>query len=75
MKNLLNKSKEISSKILKEHISLTLMLLSFAIFNVVGLFEILGKIKSSSPFNELFYTCVGLYFGRSYMKDKKSKEE
>lgn len=45
-------------------VSLTLMMASFTILVGVGLAQSLGKLDSTGPFLELFFTTTALYFGR-----------
>lgn len=64
------------AKAIKAEISLTLMVLSFLLIVGTGICQVLKKIDSTGPFMELFLTCCGLYFGRSWVKQgAKTKEK
>lgn len=45
-------------------ISLTLLIVTFAITSVLGVLEALEKVKSTGPFVEILLSFIALYFGR-----------
>ena len=45
-------------------VSLTLLSISFLVLLGVGFAEVLGFVKSTGPFTELFYSTCALYFSR-----------
>ena len=72
MKNTILKA----SKAIKAEISLTLMAISYVLIVGTGILQVLKKVDSTGPFMELFLTCCGLYFGRSWVKkDIKTKAD
>lgn len=66
-----------SAKAMKDEISLTLLVISFLLIVGTGILQVFKKVDSTGPFMELFLTCGGLYFGRSWVKqiDKNKSEE
>ncbi len=56
------KSKESADQ--AKSVSLTLMIISFAILSILGILQCFSVIKDIGPFMELFITTVSLYFGR-----------
>lgn len=48
----------------EKSVSLTILVYSFILLIVVGVFQVLNKVATTGPFSELFYSSVALYFGR-----------
>lgn len=57
-----------------QSISRLLMLLSFLILVILGILNVLGKVKDVGIFENLFWSTAGLYFGRRINLTKDSKE-
>ncbi len=67
---------EKTARAFKRNTSFSLLLISFVLLVVCGVLQVADRVKSVGPFMELFLTCGGLYFGRSFIKSRvDSKEE
>ncbi len=64
---------------IKEHFSMSITAISFAMIVGTGLLQVFEKVKTTGPFMELFITCGSLYLGRrsfdAFLEYKKSKEK
>lgn len=58
----------------KVSVSLTLLIASFTMLVVLGIAQVKGRIATTGVFEQLFYACAGLYFGRNLKLSKDSKE-
>ena len=58
----------------KHSVSLTLLLVSFALLAIAGCLQLFGVVKDANIFDTLFITSTGLYFGRKVNISKGSKE-
>jgi hypothetical protein len=54
----------IDPKTEKPSVSLTLLVLATSLFITLGIFEVVGLVKSVGVFVEFLYTTCALYFGR-----------
>ncbi len=64
-----------SASAIKKEISFSLLVVSFVLIVCAGILQVFDLVRNTGPFMELFLTCVGLYFGRSYVKSKNIKQE
>ncbi len=64
-----------SAKAIKEEISLSLLIVSFILIMVTGILQVFKRVDSTGPFMNLFLTCGGLYFGRSWVKQTANNKE